>query len=442
MAYHLDLYSRQESWHEQIQWLFNTWNDALSDMLCRSESQRALVIGDVFDFLQNQKYATVKFPNIQPSALSDYADIDLLTDNKTAQNLLTHLSDHSLVARIKVQSQSCMMSIMVALHDGQLLALDLIWQLKRKNLEFMDVASGIEGAIVNDFGIKCLNRIDTQDYLRHFYGLNGSPIPDKYLSFFEDISDAQLDTFELKKQVKNSEANTGLSGWVKRWKYLLDVMRKLFNEKGIIITFSGVDGAGKSTIIAHTKTIIEKKLRKKVVVIRHRPSLLPILSAITLGKAKAEQKAANTLPRQGNNKSAISSLLRFGYYYMDYLVGQFYVYARHVLRGEVVLYDRYYFDFINDGLRSNIRLPRWLTKAGYKLLLQPQLNFFLYADVKTILSRKKELNETAINELTRDYLYLFSELEAQCEGRYFPLENLQLENSLQFITAQAKAKII
>lgn len=440
-AYYLRLYSQQAKWHEQINWLLNTWNDALSDVLTEQETHRPLLISDVFDFLHNQDYATVKFPLIHPSNLSEYADIDLLTTKKTAQDLLAYLKQHSLVKSLKVDAQSHMKSLLVQLHNGQLLALDLIWQLKRKSLEFMSVPNSISGAEVNNFGIKALNQADTTDYLRFFYGLNGSSLPEKYSPLFGTEALVTFKREELTQEVQALPLNKGISGWINKVNYALDVLRKPFGKRGLIITFSGVDGAGKSTLIEHTKKIVEKKLRRKVVVIRHRPSVLPILSALTMGKAKAEQKAATTLPRQGTNTSLFSSLFRFGYYYLDYLLGQFYIYAKHVLRGEVVLYDRYYFDFINDSLRSNIRLPKWLTKAGYNLLLQPTLNFFLYADAQTILSRKKELDAVAITQLTHDYLALFSELEAQSPGKYFPIENLQLHQSLQFITAKITAEI-
>jgi thymidylate kinase len=294
----------------------------------------------------------------------------------------------------------------------------------------------------NKFGIKTLNVAHTQTYLKCFYGLNNSGIPLHYQHYFEHKKDNNMDAATLKKQIAQLPENTGLSGLVNTFNYCLDVLKKPFQQRGIVITFSGVDGAGKSTIIEHTKKELEKKLRKRVVVIRHRPSLLPILSAFTLGKTKAEQRAAATLPRQGNNKSLMGSLLRFAYYYTDYFFGQFYVYAKHVLRGDVVLYDRYYFDFINDSVRSNIRLPQWLTKAGYQLLMQPHLNFFLYADAETILSRKKELDANAIRHLTHDYLSLFKDLEAKTCGRYYPVENLQLTETVHFITTQTQARLI
>lgn len=441
-SYYLRIYSQQEKWHIQVNWLLNTWNEAVIDMLLTSESPRSLLIGNVFDFVQNQKYAAIKFPNIHPTSLSEYADIDLLTEKTTAQNLLNYLKQHSLVTRVNIQPQSHMLSIVAVLQDGSLLALDLIWQLKRKSFAYMNVSEVIDRSERNDFGVKTLSLSDTQTFLKYFYGLNFSSIPDRYLQFFEKEESASIDHALLSAQVASMPENNGLSGLINKVNYGLDVLRNTFHQKGIVITFSGVDGAGKSTIIEHTKNELEKKLRKKVVVIRHRPSVLPILSAITQGKEKAEQKAANTLPRQGQNNNWISSLLRFGYYYTDYLFGQFYVYVKHVMRGEVVLYDRYYFDFINDSLRSNIRLPKWLTKAGYRLLLQPNLNFFLYADAETILKRKKELDAEAITTLTKDYLNLFTELDKKTQGKYFPIENLQLRDTMAFITSKAQTQLV
>ncbi len=441
-AYYWRIYSEQEKWHTQISWLLNTWNDALSDMLAQDETPRKWLIGDVFDFLHNSPYAAVKFPDTHPKNLSEYADIDLLLQKNAALALLAYLQHHSLVQKVSVQRQSNMMALTVMLRDGSLLALDLVWQLRRKALEFMKVSEAIEHAVRNKFGIKTLNTAHTQSYLKCFYGLNNRGIPLHYQPCFEHPKQNNMDAATLKKQIAQLPENRGISGLVNIVKYCLDVVKKPFQQRGIVITFSGVDGAGKSTIIEHTKKELEKKWRKRVVVLRHRPSLLPILSAFAHGKTKAEQKAATTLPRQGRNKSHISSLLRFAYYYSDYLLGQFYVYARYVMLGHIVLYDRYYFDFINDPLRSNIRLPKWLTKAGYQLLLQPKLNFFLYADAETILSRKKELDTKAIGQLTRDYLQLFKELEAQNHGRYFPIENLQLNDTLHFITTQTQARLI
>ena len=208
-------------------------------------------------------------------------------------------------------------------------------------------------------------------------------------------------------------------------------LRDSFSEKGFIITFSGVDGAGKSTVISEVSELIEKRYRRPVKVLRHRPSLLPILSVWTKGKEKAHEDAVNSLPRQGNNKNSLSSLLRFGYYYTDYILGQFVIYTKYVLRGKIVLYDRYYFDFIADARRSNIQLPKSVTETGYHFLMKPEFNFFLYAAPEKILSRKKELSYHSICDLTSEYSSLFSKLERKNQRvKYLAIENNDLDVTL------------
>ncbi|MGZ9735798.1 hypothetical protein [Flavobacterium sp. GNP002] len=211
-------------------------------------------------------------------------------------------------------------------------------------------------------------------------------------------------------------------------------MKNLNQSKGFTITFSGVDGAGKSTVIEQLTHRIEKQLRKPVVVLRHRPSLLPILSVWTKGKEKAHQDSIDKLPRQGGNKSLISSFFRFSYYYLDYLIGQFVVYFKYILRGYVVIYDRYYFDFINDSKRSNIVLSKKISSFGYQFLLQPKFNFFLFADASIILNRKKELSKSTIEQLTNDYTKLFKTLKSKNPLTvYESINNEDLEVTLQYV---------
>jgi len=442
LSYYFKVYDQQEKWHQQIYWFFRTWNDALTDLLSSSQNSRKDLIDDILDWLHFENYAALKFPNISPRDLSEFSDIDILLKREVAIRLVYYLKNHSLVSQFSTLNQSHMITIFMVTREGKMLSLDLIWKLKRKALEFMNVDKALNFTLKNDFGVKTLTDMDTKHFLKCFYGLNNSDIPVKYSHFFTSEYPNLQSKQELLLSIKKMPQNKYLNGFLNKCNYFMDYFRRIVHQKGLIITFSGVDGAGKSTIIERTKELFEKKFRKKVVVIRHRPSLFPILSAITLGKEQAEKNAANNLPRKGNNSSFLSSLLRFFYYFFDYLIGQFYVYIKHVLRGEIVLYDRYYFDFINDSVRSNIRLPKSLLKLGYWFLLKPQLNFFLYADPEIILSRKRELEADTIVQLTQDYLALFYELEKRGKGRYFPIENIDISSTLEMISEKIQDKIL
>jgi thymidylate kinase len=362
-----------------------------------------------------------------------------------------------------------MRTIQIETKDGEWLTFDLINQLKRKSLQFMEVQQMIANAEEHGSGVRVASLMDQFTYTLMFFTLNGSSIPEKYISFYS----AQQDDFKLEAcdkmarfigvskirfehLLKNNKeyqeplatavaampVNKGFAGMKNQLAYVVDNLPLIHHQKGFIITFSGVDGAGKSTVIEHVKSHLEKVMRRRVVVIRHRPSLLPILSAYTHGKAQAEKMAADRLPRKGTNKSTFSSLLRFGYYYIDYLFGQFIVMVKYTMRGYVVLYDRYYYDFMHDSKRSNIKVPEYITNFGFKFLMKPSLNFYLYASAAAIRKRKQELEVEEINELSAKYLKQFNELNMkQGSARFVTIHNVHLENTLRVIQHQISQQV-
>ena len=445
--HYLEIYASQKDWHVQIGWLLQVWNEGLNMFLSHQKTARELVIMDLFDAIHNQEYAALKLHNGLPETLSINSDIDLIIPKSNNTAIVSFLANHSLVAKIKCTKKSFMNSIQLITNTGEILSLDLIWQLKRKNLEILNAREILETKYTNLFGIKNASNLFTSRYVVLFYILNNSKIPQKYLVYEQAIKNSTLlldsiikeyyDDFLQSKSnllffLKKQSYNSGLNYLINTINYCFDTLR--FTNKCFTMTFSGVDGAGKSTVIENIKFRIEKQLRRPVVVLRHRPSLLPILSVWTKGKEKAHQETLASLPRQGNNTSFISSLFRFSYYYLDYLIGQFVIYFKYILRGYVVIYDRYYFDFINDSKRSNIVLPKNITKMGYRLLLKPKFNFFLFADVKTILTRKQELNEPTIIGLTKEYNTLFQELQLNTNATvYKSINNEDLETTLTHI---------
>lgn len=447
--HYLKIYAEQKEWHLQIDWLLQTWDEALNTFMTNKYSARELIIMDLFDSIQNQEYAALKFQNGFPEKLGLNSDIDLVIDKKINKSILYLLKNHTLVSKITVSERSFMNTIQVFTNDGEILSLDLIWQLKRRNLEILDTKKIISKKIISSFGIKNASNLDTARYLVLFYILNGAKIPAKYLVYEQAIQNSQksidliiheyfVDTSKSRKvllnSIKNNKQNKGLNYFKNTIKYTIDTIKNWNKRNGFTITFSGVDGAGKSTVIENIAYKVEKQLRKPVVILRHRPSVLPILSVWTKGKEKAHLDTISNLPRQGKNASFLSSLLRFTYYYCDYLFGQFIIYFKFISRGYVVIYDRYYFDFINDSKRSNIVLPKCISKLGYTFLLKPKFNFFLFADTNVILNRKKELTKATIEELTQEYKSLFDSLSVKNNSSvYDSINNEELDVTLNHI---------
>lgn len=451
----LEILAKHNQWHLQVEWLLNIWNDAISYCLKKSESQRSLVIIDIFNALFQRDYAGLKLPTMKPENISEFSDIDLCIPKKEVQYITMYLKRHPLVENIEITKKHSHTNLLINTISKEILSLDLIHKLKRKSLQFMDMKLVLKRSFMSNESIKKVSLLDTARYIGFFYGLNKSKVPEKYMpyEFLLNRSNKSVDTLlycfyltpeknlkRIVKHVKMLEYNIGWNSTINKLEYLHDIIKGMIFKKGMVITFSGVDGAGKSTIIEHTKHILQKKYRKNVVVLRHRPSILPILSAYKYGKNKAESIAASGMPRQGNNKSTLSSLARFSYYYVDYLFGQFIIYFKYIRRGDIVLYDRYYFDFINDPKRSNIEIPQWLSKLGYKFLLKPKFNFFLYADANTIRERKKELDVSTILDLTYKYKTLFTDLGKKNQASFSMIKNIDLEESLQTITQKITLK--
>lgn len=448
--YYLKVYAGQKEWHIQVNWLLQVWNEGFNIFLKDYKTPRELVIMDLFDVLQNQKYAAIKFPNGYPENLSINSDIDLVIEKKNNPAIFRLLKNHGNVVTIYHQQKSYMQTIQCILSDGSLVSVDLIWQFKRRNMVFMDAAKVLKNSYINNFGIANVSVKDLIQYIASFYTLNNAPIPDKY-KVYEQVTilnpkkkdhlvaayfeDPQKGKRSLLHSIKQQKVNQGAFYFQNTLRYLWDTVSGFYQgRKGFVITFSGVDGAGKSTVIEKIANRIEKQIRKPVVVLRHRPSLLPILSALTQGKEKAAKNVAERLPRTGTNTSVIASLLRFLYYYTDYFLGQFIVAIRYTMRGYVVIYDRYYFDFIADAKRSNVVLPNSISRFGYQFLLKPRFNFLLFADPDEIFNRKQELDKNTITMLTNRYQELFSKLNRSTnKSVYESINNYDLDHTLQNI---------
>lgn len=447
---YMKLYARQQQWHEQVYWLLQMWHDAMDDLLQHQVPHSALFAAGFTDMMGPYNYAALKCD--AHSDLLEWGpnqDLDLAMSRQTARQVTKWMEAHALVQKYLLHRQSHLTALSLRFRDGELRHFDLLHSIRRKALIFMDVKAVVERAFVNASGLRCAAPQDSAEYVALFYALNHAAVPErqqhwKSVLFRSGISlrntrlmQAYSDTAgrqEFINDLARRHENLGARAWWLRLQYAFDVCASFFRWDGRVVTVSGVDGAGKSTILQDVQHQIEKNMRREVVLLRHRPSLLPILSAWKYGQQAAEQRAAQGLPRRGKNQSLPASLLRFAYYYADYLLGQWYVFFKYVARGKVVLYDRYYFDFMADPRRSNLVLPAWLTRTAFAGLLRPDFNFFLYATPAEIRRRKQELSEADIEWLTRQYLDVFERLQNQdARAVYLPIENTDREETSRII---------
>jgi thymidylate kinase len=420
---------------------------------------RTTFIKELFQSISTEHYLSVKYILDQPELLSLRSDLDLLMEEPLIAKVHHFCTKHPLVISLRKEQQQERTTIKLYLIDGGFLKLDLLRELCRKTLCYLPSENLYKYAIESN-GVKTYHPLHLFEHVVLYYFLNGSGIPNQYLAYFQDlpkaINSVLLPYFNQKYGTKFTyfEELTNASHTIK--KQLIQQLKKLPENQlhqqlkraaslvlsrctgtcsswGKIITFSGVDGAGKTTLLLDLKQRLVEQHDCKVIVLRHRPGLLPILSAWSYGKKGAEARSMAQLPRQGNNQHKLGSAIRFMYYFLDYLIGQWWVQLRYCSQGYIVIYDRYYFDFMADARRSNIQLSHFWPRQLYRFLLAPQLNVFLYADAEMILNRKQELEHATIEELTSSYKQLFTQLKQKSGASYQLIKNEDQARSMKEI---------
>ncbi|MBL4704830.1 MAG: hypothetical protein JKY54_09930 [Flavobacteriales bacterium] len=442
--------------------LLNVWKDVLMEWhLGYSSINRKNLVKEIQQALGAVSHVYLKQAD-HPNELSENSDLDILLSKESTAYVLSFIKGYPGIERLKIVRKSYMTSVYLRLNNGEKLDLDFISEFVHKGKRYLDRDLVLKSSVfLNGYPRPALKH--EIENLMLFYGLNGAAVPSKYqneingrvkwqtssivkyinakyqldLKDFSNIYNLKVD--QLKQVKRQLTRGKFLKNAVLLFNCLNDTRIQLTQNRGFICTLSGVDGAGKTTIIESLSGRLKLKFRKEVVLLRHRPGILPILSSFKYGQKEAEKMASVNIPRQGTNHNVISSLIRFGYYYLDYLIGQFYVNFKYTWRGKIVLYDRYYFDFINDAERSNIRLSHSFRKSLYAFLFKPRINFFLHASPEVIRSRKKELSTLDISTLNKRYFALFKEYAQKYNGKYILIENINKEQTIQRIIKELSA---
>jgi thymidylate kinase len=167
------------------------------------------------------------------------------------------------------------------------------------------------------------------------------------------------------------------------------LMERLLHPVGISIVFLGPDGSGKSTIANLVMNRVAGSFHGSSIKY-WRPRLFPTMGSLKVWNPSIEQKenpAPHNVPTQGRMKS----LIRFFYYMADYILGYpLKVYLPKV-RKQIVVFDRYYYDYLVDLRRYQFNVPIWLPGLLLPLIPRPDLAIYLDAEPTDLMKRKQEL---------------------------------------------------
>lgn len=192
----------------------------------------------------------------------------------------------------------------------------------------------------------------------------------------------------------------------------LTLLKRLFGKRpGYVIVVEGTDGSGKSFIINSVTPILNEAFHNGVVYNHLRPNAIPDLGVLLGKKEKEEGVTVCSDPHGQKQSGLVGSLVRWGYYMIDYTFGYLKtVWPQIHTKSKVYIFDRYYYEFYLDQKRSRTNLPQWIVKFGELFLPKPDLILCLGGDPAKIYARKPE---TSLEEVTRQT----NALHAFCDQR-------------------------
>ena len=161
-------------------------------------------------------------------------------------------------------------------------------------------------------------------------------------------------------------------------------------NSSIVVSFMGVDGSGKSTLIELLRKKLKNKFRK-IKYIHLRPYL------ILLDKSTVQSNPHNS-------KATWPMLLNFVRILYWLIIYRFFFHLFANNSKQLIIFDRYAHDLMIDPIRYKFNLPINIAKFILDLFPNPNLWIVVNAPIKVLEKRKKELPTKELKRQIRTYL--------------------------------------
>jgi thymidylate kinase len=195
-----------------------------------------------------------------------------------------------------------------------------------------------------------------------------------------------------------------------------------------MIALLGVDGAGKSTVMARIASDLSPAF--PATKLYHRRPLASIRrwrERFYVGKGDESKHIIDTHAQPHRNRAA--SLAKLAFWWADYMfLGYIADIFPRLVDSTLVLFDRYYYDLLVYPKRYRYGGPLWLAYFVGQLIPRPHLVILLDAPPEVIQARKQEVSPEETARQREAYLQLVEEMP---NGRVVdaskPLSNVIVE---------------
>lgn len=276
------------------------------------------------------------------------------------------------------------------------------------------------------------NKIDAQEIKQRLIEIFGEELGDLII---ETIASQDHTIF----QTKIDNYRKALKKWAQKnnnpiylVKYgiaqLKRAINRLLNPVGLSVVLLGPDGSGKSTIAKLTLERVSGSFHGEKL-LYWRPFLLPPIGRLKIWDAQ-EESQINPRPHDHPRQNRYKSLLRFIYYLFDYVIGYPIKVYWGKVKKKIIIFDRYYYDYLVDMQRYQFNIPKWLPKFFLPIIPSPDITIYLDAEPEELIRRKQEL---PLREVQRQ-IYEFRKIILTIPNSYSITTNKPVEDIVQYIS--------
>lgn len=185
---------------------------------------------------------------------------------------------------------------------------------------------------------------------------------------------------------------------------MMEIRRKIYRIQypvGYCIALLSPDGGGKTSVFkcleetcwGNFHGITKKYFRPHLL---KNPGMLNPLNPVP-------ESIDNPDPHGKKPNGLIKSLIRYFYYNVDYILGYNLLVRKMNIQKQLVVFDRYYYDYFVDIRRYRYSFPSWIPKVFAWSIPTPDTIFILEGTPQTLYNRKKELPLAEIERQVRAY---------------------------------------